>query len=106
MFNIYTKCPLNATLANTKTQMRDANIMHHINRIQMYIVCGRVPWPNPVLTRWVYSFVVFFCPGAPKGSPAVVLVLKRLKRRGHGLKAMSWFTRHRFIPYTTAASTQ
>ena len=29
----------------------------------------------------------FFCPGAPRGSPAVVLVLKLLIRWGHGLKS-------------------
>ena len=26
-------------------------------------------------------------PGAPEGSPAVVLILKRLRRPGHGLKS-------------------
>ena len=28
-----------------------------------------------------------FCPGALEGSPAVVLVLKRLRKQGHGLKS-------------------
>ena len=27
------------------------------------------------------------CPEASEGSPAVVLILKRLRRRGHGLKS-------------------
>ena len=50
--------------------------------------------------------ILYFCPEAPESSTAVVLVLMRPRRRGDGLKSMSWFTRHRFIPYTTAASTQ
>ena len=41
-------------------------------------------------------FLWFFAQEHPKAQPAVVLVSKRLRRRGHG------FTRHRFIPYTTA----
>ena len=32
---------------------------------------------------------VVLCPGASEGSPAVVLILKRLRRRGHGLKSHS-----------------
>ena len=65
------------------------------------------------------GFMVFvvLCPGAPEGSPAVVLVLKRLRRWGHDLKShpTDWekpgiepatpgLKRHMFIPYTTAAS--
>ena len=54
----------------------------------------------------------FYVQELPKAQPAVVLVLKRLRRRGNGLKSHPtdnrtcdpWFTRHRFIPYTTAAS--
>ena len=34
----------------------------------------------------VYDFVVL-SPGAPKDSPAVVMLLKRLRRPGHGLKS-------------------
>ena len=30
---------------------------------------------------------VFLCPGAPEGSPAVVLILKHLRRRDHSLKS-------------------
>ena len=30
---------------------------------------------------------VVLCPGTPKAQPAVVLVLKHLKRRGNGLKS-------------------
>ena len=29
----------------------------------------------------------FYCPRAPEGSPSVVLALKPLRRRGHGLKS-------------------
>ena len=32
-------------------------------------------------------FCVFLCLGAPKGSPAVVLILKHDSRRGDGLKS-------------------
>ena len=38
----------------------------------------------PVLAGWVYGFVVL-CPGAP--GPAVVLVLKRLRRRCNSFKS-------------------
>ena len=39
---------------------------------------------------WSGGFMVFvvLSPGAPKGSPAVVLVLKRLRRRDHSLYLM------------------
>ena len=47
-------------------------------------------WPCslavPVLTEWVYGFVVL-CPGTPKAQPAVVLVLKRLRRWGNSFKS-------------------
>ena len=38
---------------------------------------------------WPGGFIIFvvLCPGAPEGSPAVVLVLKRLRRLGHSLKS-------------------
>ena len=43
-----------------------------------------------------------------KAQPAVVLVLKRLRslnsRPAGNRTCDPWFTRHRFIPYTTAAS--
>ena len=42
------------------------------------LFCGRVPW----LAGWVYGFS-----GASDAQPAVVLVLKRLRRRGHGFKS-------------------
>ena len=35
---------------------------------------------------WIYGFVVL-CPRAHEGSPAVVLILKHLSRRAHGLKS-------------------
>ena len=45
-------------------------------------------WPCslavPVLAGWVYDFVV---QELPKAQPAVVLVLKRLRRRGNSLKS-------------------
>ena len=38
---------------------------------------------------WPGGFTVFvvLCPGAPEGSPSVVLVLKRLRRQGNSLKS-------------------
>ena len=48
----------------------------------------------------------FYVQEHPKAQPAVVLVLKRLRRRGNGLKSRlgeagnrtcdPWFTRHRY----------
>ena len=38
------------------------------------------------MSGWVYGFCGLNFPGALEGSPVVVLVLKRLIRRGHGLK--------------------
>ena len=49
-------------------------------------VCGRVPW---LYQYWLGGFMLFvvLCPGTPKAQPAVVLVLKQLKRRDNGLKS-------------------
>ena len=48
-------------------------------------------WPYslaiPVLAGWVYAFLWFYVQELPKGQPALVLVLKRLRRRGYGLKS-------------------
>ena len=41
----------------------------------------------PVLAGWVYAFLWFYVQELPKAQPAVVLVLKRLRRRGNGLKS-------------------
>ena len=46
------------------------------------LVCGRVSWLLHVLAGWVYGFQ-----GASDAQPAVVLVLKRLRRRDHGFKS-------------------
>ena len=48
-----------------------------------FIVCGRVPW---LYQYWPGGFMLFvgLCPGT---QPAVVLVLKRLRRRGNGFKS-------------------
>ena len=64
---------------------------------------------------WLNDFFLWiYVHEHPKAQPAVVLVLKRLRRRGDSLKVSSnrlgeagnrtcdpLFTRHRFIPYTT-----
>ena len=53
----------------------------------VFSFCGRVPW---LYQNWPGGFMLFvvLCPGTPKGStkaqPAVVLVLKHLRRRGNG----------------------
>ena len=41
----------------------------------------------PVLAGWVYAFCVSDVQELPKAQPAVVLVLKRLRRRANGLKS-------------------
>ena len=70
----------------------------------------------PVLARWFYDFVVL-CPGTPEGSTGSSSGFKASQKTGQRLKVSSdrlgeagnrtcdpWFTKHRFIPYTTAAS--
>ena len=60
---------------------------------------------------------VVLCPGTPEGSTGSGSGFKASQKTGQGLKVSSdrlgeagnrtcdpWFTRHRFIPYTTAAS--
>ena len=72
----------------------------------------------PVLAGWVYGFVVL-CPGTPEGSTGSCSGFKASQKTGQQLKVSSdrlgeagnrtcdpWFTRHRFIPYYTAASQQ
>ena len=48
-------------------------------------------WPCslavPVLAGWVYPFLWFYVQELPKAQLAVVLVLKRLRRRDNGLKS-------------------
>ena len=69
----------------------------------------------PVLTEWVYAFVVL-CPGTPEGSTGSGSGFKVSQKTGQRLKVSSdrlgeawnricdpWFTGHRFIHYTTAA---
>ena len=77
------------------------------------IVCGRVPWLNQY---WPGGFIVFvvLCPGTPEGSTGSGSGFKASQKTGQRLKVSSdrlgeagnrtcdpWFTRHRFIPYTT-----
>ena len=49
-------------------------------------VCGRVPW---LYQYWPggLCFLWFYVQDLPKAQPAVVLVLKRLRRQGNGLKS-------------------
>ena len=80
-------------------------------------VCGRVPW---LYQYWPVGFVLFVVlyPGTPKGSTGSGSGFKGSQKTGQRLKVSSdrleeavnrtcdpWFTRHRFIPYTTAAYT-
>ena len=48
-------------------------------------------WPcslaEPVLARWVYGICCSLSRNSPKAQPAVILVLKRLRRRVNGLKS-------------------
>ena len=69
-------------------------------------------------TGWVgLCFFVVLCPGTPEGSTGSGSGFKASQKTGQRLKVSSdrlgeagsrtcdpWFTRHRFIPYTTAAS--
>ena len=78
--------------------------------------CGHVPWLNQY---WPGGFMVFvvLCPGIPEGSTGCGSGFKASQKTGQRFKVSSdrlgeagngtcdpWFTRHRFIPYTTAAS--
>ena len=80
------------------------------------IVCRRVPglyqyWPG------AFMVCVVLCPGTPEGSTGSGSGFKVSQKTGQRLKVSSdrlgqagnqicdpWFTRHRFIPYTTVAS--
>ena len=72
-------------------------------------------WPCsldvPVLAGLVYGLVVL-CPGTPEGSTGSCSGFKSSQKTGQQLKVSSdrlgeagdpWFTRHMFIPYSTAA---
>ena len=50
------------------------------------IFCGRAPW---LYQYWPggFKFLWFYVQELPKAQPAVVLVLKRLRRRDNGLKS-------------------
>ena len=80
--------------------------------------CGRVPW---LYQYWPGGFMLFvvLCPGTPEGSTGSGSGFKASQKTGQRLKVSSdrlgeagnrtcdpWFTRHRFIPYTTAACLQ
>ena len=78
--------------------------------------CGRVPWLYQYWPGGSMLFVVL-CPGTPEGSTGSGSGFKASQKTGQRLKVSSdrlgeagnrtcdpWFTRHRFIPYTTAAS--
>ena len=84
--------------------------------IQLRYFCGRVPW---LYQYWPGGFMLFvvLCPGTPEGSTGSDSGFKASQKTGQRLKVSSdrlgeagnrtcdpWFTRHRFIPYTTAAS--
>ena len=81
-----------------------------------FYFCGRVPW---LYQYWPGGFMLFvvLCPGTPEGSTGSGSGFKASQKTGQRLKVSSdrlgeagnrtcdpWFTRHRFIPYTTAAS--
>ena len=78
-----------------------------------YYFCGRVPW---LYQYWPGGFMLFvvLCPGTPEGSTGSGSGFKASQKTGQRLKVSSdrlgeagnrtcdpWFTRHRFIPYTT-----
>ena len=53
----------------------------------VFIVCGRVPWHQYWPGGKIYAFCGPYVQELPKAQPAVVLVLKCLRRRGNGLKS-------------------
>ena len=82
---------------------------------KQFFFCGRVPW---LYQYWPGGFMLFvvLCPGTPEGSTGSGSGFKASQKTGQRLKVSSdrlgeagnrtcdpWFTRHRFIPYTTAA---
>ena len=92
---------------NTSIQWKTPNVFYF---------CGRVPW---LYQYWPDGFMLFvvLCPGTPEGSTGSGSGFKASQKTGQRLKVSSdrlgeagnrtcdpWFTRHRFIPYTTAAS--
>ena len=86
------------------------------HKVSLYF-CGRVPW---LYQYWPGGFKLFvvLCPGTPpEGSTGSGSGFKASQKTGQRLKVSSdrlgeagnrtcdpWFTRHSFIPYTTAAS--
>ena len=84
--------------------------------MQKICFCGRVPWLYQYWPGWFMLFVVL-CPGTPEGSIGSGSGFRVSQKTGQRLKVSfdrlgeagnrtcdPWFTRHRFIPYTTAAS--
>ena len=57
-----------------------------IQRVNQSVVCGRVPW---LYQYWPGGLMVlcFYVQELPKAQQAVVLFLKRLRRRGNSLKS-------------------
>ena len=49
------------------------------------VVCGRFPWLEPVLARWIHVFVAL-CPEAPKGSADSGSDFKASQKTGPRLK--------------------
>ena len=104
-------------LLNLFNEFRKRDKMQGLTSIlSLSVVCGRVPW---LYQYWAGGFMLFvvLCPGTPEGSTASRSGFKASQKTGQRLKVSSdrlgkagnptcdpWFTRHRFIPYTTAAS--
>ena len=97
-----------------KTFPKSSKLLRRVKTL--IVVCGRVPW---LYQYWPGEFMLFvvLCPGTPKGSTGSGSGFKASQKTGQRLKVSSdrlgeagnrtcdpWFTRHRFIPYTTAAS--
>ena len=70
------------------TYRQGINLLHSQSRMkaQDNFFCGRVPW---LYRNWPVGlcFLLFYVQEHPKAQPAVVLVLKRLRRRDNGLKS-------------------
>ena len=115
MFDLDILLYMEALQADIIGYLRLRNLFQQLSCL-FFLFCGRVPW---LYQYWPGGFMLFvvLCPGTPKGSTGIGSGFKASKKTGQRLNVSSdrlgeagnqtcdpWFTRHRFIPYTTVAS--
>ena len=74
--------------------------MDHSNHVVFKTFCGFSMGSNQYWVGRVYDLCVYFMMGTPEGSTESVFFYEEAGNR----TCDPWFTRHRFIPYTMAAS--